>query len=179
MTSQDRIKQLIGKIKGEDKKNEIDKGKIIKDWKGELEALYNDLESWLNPSENSIQTLKTDTTITEHLLGQYSVPALSVTIDDSTYLNFVPVGKHVIGARGRVDVISSKGKEATLILLAENEEPRIVITVTERKKRNPPEKLAEAAEKKLSWRIAQRESRGVKTLPLTSDSFADLLQSLL
>jgi hypothetical protein len=80
-------------------------------WLAAVDTLLKQLRTWLADVEaNQIS-------ITEETTGAYTVPALTLTVPNTgKKVRVIPIGRTIIGADGRVDLKSSKGKYVLLYL---------------------------------------------------------------
>ncbi len=97
--------------------NNIDKSYIekrVKDWKDRLNSLYLLVEDILSAKKN-IECKKTrQTTMYEELMQKYDIesediPILDIYKDKVIIAIFKPVGLWVIGANGRIDILTEEG----------------------------------------------------------------------
>jgi len=96
--------------------NKIDKQEIekrVRDWKQRISDLYSEIKLWLNGSEYSIK-YGPKLTMYEELMAQFKVHSTEIDTADiyknnRIILTIKPKGLWVIGANGRVDVLSTKG----------------------------------------------------------------------
>jgi hypothetical protein len=72
-------------------------------WVGRVEQLIQQVEDWA--AANRWATARSERTITERTLGQYTVPLLRVRLPLGE-VHVIPVALNVIGAEGRVDIES-------------------------------------------------------------------------
>jgi hypothetical protein len=81
-----------------------------------VQDLYHQIEAiFAQPIKlNEVTLQKRPKQLSESYIGTYSVNDLILVIDDEQ-VRFSPVGRNIVGATGRVDVIGERG-EATLIL---------------------------------------------------------------
>lgn len=180
--AKDKIKKLVSEIAERDETQKIDVKAELTAWKSSIEALHKDVRSWLSPAGDKVTFKATQTDLHEDQLGTYQAPELLVAIGSES-LTFKPVGRLVIGARGRVDVVSSSGKVAMLLLLGEHEGPQVVVRTffSDEQRRKAADEDAKSEPRdpgKIIWKIGRRAT-GVEVFPLTEDSFSDLLSELL
>ena len=71
-------------------------------WIGRVTQLLDQIADWAEQNDWAIQ--RDDKAITERLLGPYKVPTLVVKLEEGEELHVQPIGLHVIGAEGRVDL---------------------------------------------------------------------------
>ena len=81
------------------------------------------ITEWLQPlqEKNWLDIQSEDILLREDQLGDYATRSLRLTFLDSQILTFRPVGRFIIGAQGRVDVISGSTLLA-MLLYKENDE---------------------------------------------------------
>ncbi|MBX3571509.1 MAG: hypothetical protein KF694_04060 [Mesorhizobium sp.] len=86
----------------------------VEDWVRRIDQLYSDIQSWL-VSHHDLKTERTRKTLmSEELMQKYAVPDRELPILDilrgnESLLSFVPRALYIIGARGRIDIISTSG----------------------------------------------------------------------
>ena len=73
----------------------------IKQWRDSVFAMADDTQQWSMQEGWTVD--RTDKQVHEELLGDYVVPQLRIRVSDGEVL-LNPVGLHVIGADGRVDL---------------------------------------------------------------------------
>ncbi len=86
-------------------------------WIGKINDLYTDIEKWCKPLD--IHVDKFDITVQEQFIGNYITQKLTFNIGSTSFL-FVPIGRNIIGGRGRVDILY-KNSKSKLILFAKGE----------------------------------------------------------
>lgn len=88
---------------------------VRQEWISNCENLMSRITKWLQPLEakNWLAIQSEDILIREDQLGDYETRSLRLTFLDSQILTFRPVGRRIIGARGRVDVVSG----STLLIM--------------------------------------------------------------
>lgn len=96
--------------------------KRVRDWKKRVSELYSTMKIWLKDSEYSLK-VGPKVIMYEGLMSQFDVPSTEIdTIDIYKGKNFVltlkPKGLWIIGANGRIDILSIVGSY-TLVDLAE------------------------------------------------------------
>jgi len=92
-----------------------------REWISALEGLFETIRSWLAEAEREklIKVRTEKVSHTEESLGTFEVPRLTMTVDHKTIV-MKPIGATVIGADGRVDMVSSKGTYILLYLAGQN-----------------------------------------------------------
>ena len=85
----------------------------VYDWKKRVSELYAEIKLWLKDSEYSIK-LGSKQKMYEELMSQFGVPATEVDTADiyknnQFKLTIKPKGLWIIGANGRIDILTTKG----------------------------------------------------------------------
>lgn len=82
-----------------------------KAWLSALDTLFQKIRSWLAEPEREklIKARIEKVSHTEESLGTFEVPRLTLTVDHKTITLKKPIGATIIGADGRVDMVSTKG----------------------------------------------------------------------
>lgn len=87
----------------------------VADWEKRIAALYSDIKTWL-PMHYEGMKAETNRTVvmSEEMMQKFAVPdrelpILDITLDKQPVISFVPRALWIIGARGRVDVITEAG----------------------------------------------------------------------
>jgi hypothetical protein len=90
---------------------------VIDEWLVEIENLFAKIAGWLTESidEGLVRLEKSRITIIEQNIAKYFTNTL-VIFAGNRILTCVPVARFVIGARGRVDIGSNKGKVSLLLM---------------------------------------------------------------
>ncbi|MEK3888031.1 hypothetical protein [Bacillus sp. FSL K6-3431] len=90
-------------------------------WLHELELFYEKLERWLKePIEEGLISIQfTKHELIEEHLGIYIAPGMKI-FTKGKHLEFIPVGRLIIGAQGRVDLFTEKGDIMLIKLEDEN-----------------------------------------------------------
>lgn len=88
-------------------------------WLAAVNALLKQLRTWLTDVEaqNLLHVDADQISITEETTGPYTVPGLTLSVPNTgKQVRVIPIGRTIIGADGRVDLKSSKGKYVLLYL---------------------------------------------------------------
>ena len=96
--------------------NKIDKQLIekrVSDWKKRIAELYSNINTWLSDSEYALK-VGHKLTMYEELMAHYDVPATEIDTKDvykgkTFILAFKPRGLWIIGANGRIDILTTNG----------------------------------------------------------------------
>ena len=104
-----QLEELLKKKKIEQDRAAIDRPKRLEEWRFACSGLIDRARKWLAPLEQKgYLTLSSELiSIREEQFGEYEVPTLDVAFLTGRKLSFKPIGQTVIGALGRVDIISS------------------------------------------------------------------------
>lgn len=76
------------------------------EWIARVNDLFRLIHNWLKPLEDNdyLKISYTDTSISEELLGHYTLMKMIITFFNNERIELEPVGLDIIGARGRVDM---------------------------------------------------------------------------
>ncbi|MDM8548671.1 hypothetical protein QUF72_01285 [Desulfobacterales bacterium HSG2] len=76
------------------------------EWIGRVNNLFTLIHSWLEPLVHNdyLKISYNDISISEQSLGRYSVQKMIITFFNNEKIELTPIGFHIIGARGRVDM---------------------------------------------------------------------------
>lgn len=116
------MKELAKKLedkKKEEEKIKIDVGKMKSAWLDQLNSFLAEVERWLSPlvEEKLVSLRKKEIDIREELLGRYNAPSLEIQGSSWTII-LEPIGRHIIGAMGRVDILY--GPKRIMIVLRDD-----------------------------------------------------------
>lgn len=131
-------------------------------WLGKIEELYGNIEKWCQPL--SIHLDKFDITVQEQFIGNYITQKLAFNIGNTAFL-FVPIGRNIIGGRGRVDILY-RDSRSKLILLAKGE-------FSKNKNTNSSEALNDPEPEDTEWYFVGSSYRDLNLL--TEQSFLAFL----
>ncbi|MBT4502595.1 MAG: hypothetical protein HOC74_32990 [Gemmatimonadetes bacterium] len=152
MTKQ--LEELLQRKKLEQDRAAIDRPKRLEEWRFACSGLIDRTRRWLSPlEEKGYLTLSSELiSIREEQLGEYEAPMLHVAFLTGRNLSFKPVGQSVIGALGRVDIVSS-GESVVMLVFRGGDQ----------------------------WEFAKRESRygSPRTWPYNEQSLEDFLTAFL
>lgn len=93
------------------------------EWIDRVKELYEEIHAWLKPLEDDgyLKITYTDISISEEQIGFYSVQKMLITFFNNRKIELEPVGLHVIGADGRIDM---KFASQTMMLIGSVTEGR-------------------------------------------------------
>lgn len=160
------------------------------DWEVEKEKWIEDIENFSKQVKKYFEKYKDNVVIDEQLLsmneqfiGSYESKRIIVKFSNDT-VTFTPVGRNVIGAKGRIDMEGKAGKVKFVLVKESMKEPQILMKVfydenkltehiDEQKQNNKKRK-----EEKDVWKISTPPPK-VKYLELNEDSFFDALMEVI
>lgn len=97
---------LNEKLKKKD--NQIEQiNKRISSWQEDVTEINNQIQKWTEELSEEITVIKSEITINEERTGSYKSEQLSLTILNDTKIIFEPKGTFILGAYGRIDIISN------------------------------------------------------------------------
>lgn len=157
------MEKLAAKLRQQDVQTEqqaVSAKQLIGEWAASLNELMTQIERWVEPlrAQGLVKVARTERTMTEQPIGfgrqQYAAPVLSIDLG-KVKVRLDPLGRFIMGCQGRVDIHGLSGSgEVGLI--------------------------REVNDGNSTWHIMRRErnsKQAPKLEPLTSDSFASLLDS--
>jgi hypothetical protein len=144
-------------------------------WLGAVDALYKDVNKWLEKyvKNGKIEIETTLKKLHEENLGPYEIPLMIIFIQGEKVV-LDPIGTLILGGYGRVDL---KGKNGTVKLIYLEESSKgIMGHVTISDDSNPVQKARTGrnAEEKLIWKIATAPPE-IKLQHLNKKSFQEVL----
>lgn len=117
------LEEILKQKRAQQEASEFAHIAVRQEWISNCENLMSRITEWLQPLEdkNWLAIQSEDILIREDQLGDYATRSLRLTFLDSQILTFRPVGRRIIGAQGRVDVVSGSTLLA-MLLHKENDE---------------------------------------------------------
>ena len=117
------LEEILKQKRAQQEASEFARIAVRQKWISNCENLMSRITEWLQPLEdkNWLEIQSEDILIREDQLGDYETRSLRLVFLDSQILTFRPVGRFIIGARGRVDVVSGSTLLA-MLLHRENDE---------------------------------------------------------
>lgn len=154
--STSRLDDFISRQKNSS--SQVDLAREIESWKKAVDSLYEDIETFLSAyiGNGDINIEYKKTTIFEEHMGEYEIEAADIRIV-TNQIKLKPVGRVIIGAKGRVDMIGSSYDPVTLLLVEDTD-------------------ISEAADP--VWVILMR-SPEIKYVRLKRESFIDAMLSVI
>jgi hypothetical protein len=157
----------------------VDWDKEREEWLGDLDALYSKIEAFLKEyvAKGSIKLDFEEVQLNERSIGIYNARKMIIHIGRQQ-IGLTPIGRSIIGAKGRVDVEGSAGK-ARLLLVdkdATSATSLVKVTVIDPKR---PSKSDKQASKDIEWTWKIATSPPVMAfLELNKDSFFQVLMEV-
>ncbi|MDR7000994.1 hypothetical protein [Neobacillus niacini] len=101
------LSDFLRKKKAEYEQEQVDWNKVKIEWLKQLKEFTENIKSWLEQSqkEGLIKIVEKEIEIKEEHIGNYKAPSLELIIGTES-IKITPVGRLIIGAKGRVDISS-------------------------------------------------------------------------
>lgn len=117
------LEEILKQKRAQQEASEFASIAVRQEWISNCENLMSKITEWLQPLEdkNWLEIQSEDILIREDQLGDYATRSLRLIFLDSQILTFKPVGRFIIGAQGRVDVISGSTLLAMLLYRGNDE----------------------------------------------------------
>ena len=111
------LEELLKQKRAQQEASEFAHIAVRREWISNCENLMSRITEWLQPlkAKNWLEIQSEDILLREDQLGDYETRSLRLIFLDSEILTFRPVGHFIIGARGRVDVVSGSTLLAMLL----------------------------------------------------------------
>lgn len=96
--------------KKKEEKPETDWNQVKEMWIQDIEDFYSQIQSWLKEAydEGLLTFFKGITGLEEENIGIHQAPYMQILTGNKS-IEFIPVGRLIIGATGRIDIRTSKG----------------------------------------------------------------------
>ena len=173
------VKRRLDQAKANESSKDTDWQKKRDDWIRSLEDLYSTMEHFLKKytEAGQIQIIRDKVQLSEDYLGSYEVERLTFRIGNDKIIA-KPIGRLMIGAAGRVDLIGARGTLRLVLLEKGKPEPRIKIEIGGRAEERYSQFLVPRNNvKQKGWYIATLPPQ-VTVTELSSDAFQDALVEL-
>ena len=114
-----QLEMILKQKQEQQKASGFKRAEVRQEWIANCEKLMSRITGWLQPLEdkNWLKIQSEKIPIREDQLGDYEVQSLRLVFLDSQILTFRPVGRFIIRAQGRVDVISGSSGSTLLVML--------------------------------------------------------------
>lgn len=153
------------------------------EWLKEVDAFLDQIKAYFEKYKDSVDITEHPLSLNEEYLGAYETKKLVVHFNNGT-VTFTPMGRNVIGAKGRVDMEGKDGK-VKFVLVGENAQaPQIMTTVitNDQEQKQHDEKMKRLDEKekqeKNTWKISTPPPK-IRYLELNEESFFDALMEVI
>ncbi len=149
-------------------KNETINWELKKEeWLKEIDTFLKQIKHYFEKYKESIIIHEQPLTINEEYLGAYTSNKLIVRFNNDT-VTFTPIGRNIIGAKGRVDMEGKVGK-VKFVLVGENSQSPQIMTASI---------INEQKQEKNSWKISTPPPK-IKYIELDENSFFDALMEVI
>ncbi|WP_044749401.1 hypothetical protein [Bacillus alveayuensis] len=140
----------------------------------EIEKFYNQIQKFLAPlQEKGLLSLDWEEVKKyEEYLGEYATNKLYINFPNQKVV-IEPIGKNIIGAMGRIDMIGKNGNIKFLLVDKEAESPKVTVHFNDGLSKGL-EKIRETKNPEYVWKIATPPPN-IKFIDLNEDSFSDAL----
>lgn len=114
----------------------------VEDWKKRISDLYDFVERQ-SKNDRTLRFDRTHTIMREEMMERYGygseeIPVLDIFRKNKLLATFQPVGLWVIGANGRVDVLTKDGAHILVDLSNEDEPPKWIVYSPKNRKTGKP-----------------------------------------
>ena len=102
------LEDILKQKQEQQEASEFEHVAVRQEWIANCEKLMSKIAEWLQPlkDKNWLEIQSENIPIREDQLGDYEARSLRLVFLDSQILTFRPVGRFIIGAQGRVNVVS-------------------------------------------------------------------------
>ncbi|NNU93422.1 hypothetical protein ETC01_09280 [Geobacillus sp. NFOSA3] len=170
----ENLEEFLKRKKKDAEQNKIDWEQRKQQWLAEIAEFYNQVKSFLAPlQEKGLLSLNWEEVKKyEEYLGEYTTNKLYVNFPDQQVV-IEPIGKNIIGAMGRIDMVGKNGNITFLLVDKEAESPKIMVHFNDGLSKGL-EKIRETKNPEYVWKIATPPPN-IKFIDLNKDSFSDAL----
>uniref|UniRef100_C5D7S9 Uncharacterized protein n=1 Tax=Geobacillus sp. (strain WCH70) TaxID=471223 RepID=C5D7S9_GEOSW len=170
----ENLEEFLKRKKKDAEQNKIDWEQRKQQWLAEIAEFYNQVKAFLAPlQEKGLLSLNWEEVKKyEEYLGEYTTRKLYVNFPDQQVV-IEPIGKNIIGAMGRIDMIGKNGNVMFLLVDKEAESPKIMVHFNDGLSKGL-EKIRETKNPEYVWKIATPPPN-IKFIDLNKDSFSDAL----
>lgn len=106
--SSSRFSEFLGRKKAQYEEEQINWNRIKKDWIEQLKGFMKQIDEWLEAQKKAgtISIREMNFSLQEEHLGEYKAPSRELSISNEK-IQIKPIGRLIIGAKGRIDIRSS------------------------------------------------------------------------
>lgn len=161
-------------------KNDINWDLKKEEWIEEVNSFLKQIGNYFTNYKDNVVINEQSFTINEEYLGSYEIKKLILNFNSDTVI-FTPVGRNIIGARGRIDMEGKAGKVKFVLVGEETQSPNIISSIiTSKQEQEEHEKslIKTTNKEKNIWKIATPPPK-IKYLELNEDSFFDALMEVI
>ncbi len=116
------LKELLND-KSKKEENQFEKiKKRVANWFEEVTQLNNLIQKWTQELSEEITVIKSEITLNEERTGSYKSEQISLIILNDTKIIFEPKGTYILGAYGRIDIVSNSRFFGNFILVLQEVE---------------------------------------------------------
>ena len=173
------VKKRLNEAEASQSAGDMDWNRTRKEWIQSLRDLYSTMERYLKryTEAGQIRVKREGVELSEQYLGSYEAEKLTFEIGMEKIVA-KPIGRLMIGATGRVDLIGARGTLRLVLLEKGGPAIRTRIEIGERIEEEVSRPLIPSGEiSESGWYIATLPPR-VTTTPLSADTFRDALMEL-
>lgn len=153
------------------------------EWVKDIEVLLNQIKGYFEKYKDNVSLEEQILSINEEYLGIYATKKLIIKFNNDT-VTFTPIGRNIIGAKGRIDMEGKAGKVKFVLVGEHSSSPKITMTIISNKQEQEAyeQKIKEQEEiekqEKDVWKISTPLPK-IKYLELNEDSFFDALMEVI
>lgn len=110
------LNDFLKKKLNEKTKTEFNAEEEKKKWINSVNEIFSNIRIWVEEpiKNNLVEIIDEEVEINEERLGKYKISSLAIrSLWDTVYIR--PIGRMILGAIGRVDILSTKGKYSILL----------------------------------------------------------------
>lgn len=110
------LNDFLKKKLNEKTKMEFNAEEEKKKWINSVNEIFRNIRMWVEEpiKNNLVEIIDEEVEINEERLGKYKISSLAIrSLWDTVYIR--PIGRMILGAIGRVDIYSTKGKYSILL----------------------------------------------------------------
>lgn len=110
------LNDFLKKKLNEKTKTEFNADEEKKKWINSVNEIFSNIRIWVEEpiKNNLVEIIDEEVEINEERLGKYKISSLAIrSLWDTVYIR--PIGRMILGAIGRVDILSTKGKYSILL----------------------------------------------------------------
>lgn len=161
-----------------EEKDEISDAEILQDWLESINTLYEQVKRYLNSFGDKVKIVINTKDIIEQRIGRYKAPVLEINIAGEK-VSLIPVGRFILGAQGRVDMLGKYGTVKLLRVPVESTGPKFTITEREEGETTKDKQIEQnEASRELIWKRATEPPK-IKFIDLNEESFSDFLMEII